>query len=81
MSTHAYILITCMPNKTQKVYLFLKSTENIHVDIVTGHFDLIVQIERENSDEILDFVVKELRYTIGVLNTVTCFAVSRRNSK
>ena len=75
-SNKAYVLIRTVPDKTKEAFRSLRECAEVKVvDIITGPYDIIAIIEAPSADEVLDFVMGQVRYIDGITDTVTCFAV------
>ena len=72
----AYVLIETEVAKTKEVVGTIRGLEGVlRVDIVTGPYDAIATIERENLNEIGDLVTSEFHRIGGISRTVLCIAV------
>lgn len=82
MTSKAYVLIKTNARKTSEVHEVLaKATMVKEVDVITGPYDLIAILEGETPNAILDFLMREMRYIDGVVDTITCFVVTMGGSR
>ena len=76
MAVTAYVLIETEVGKTKEVVGTIRGFEGVlRVDIVTGPYDAVAMIEREDLNEIGDLVTSEIHRIGGVSRTVHCIAV------
>jgi len=76
MSSKAYILIKTTAPKASEVYQALTKAQMVkQVDVTTGPYDLITMVEAATPDALLDFLMREVRYIDGVVDTITCFVI------
>ena len=77
MAVIAYVLIETEVGKIKEVVGTIRGLEGvIRVDIVTGPYDAVATIERENLNEIGDLVTAKLHLIGGVSRTVICAAIT-----
>lgn len=81
MSVRGYILVETEVGRTQAVGRAMRGIESrlatVHsVDTVTGPFDVIVQLEAADLDQLGKCITEELQAVDGVQRTTTCLAVS-----
>jgi len=77
MVTKAFVLIETAVGRTKKIVSALKELEGVKsVDPVTGPYDVIAVIERENLTDIGDLVTSKIQPVPGISRTVTCLAIS-----
>jgi len=77
LATKTYVLIETAVGKTREVATQLRNVGSIGaVDVVTGPYDIIAQIEAEDINSIGDIVTSKVHTISGVVRTVTCVAVS-----
>jgi DNA-binding Lrp family transcriptional regulator len=82
MNSRAYILVNTRAAETNAVYNALVRAKLVtQVDIITGPYDLIAVLEGTEPDELLRFLMSELRHIDGIHHTVTCFALSSEPEK
>ena len=63
-SNKAYVLIRTVPEKTREAFYSLQEHVEISaIDIITGPYDMIAIVEAPSADEVLDFVMDQIRYT------------------
>jgi DNA-binding Lrp family transcriptional regulator len=75
-SNKAYVLIRTVPERTKEAFHNLQKHPDVKaIDIITGPYDIVAVVEAKTSDEVLDFVMDQIRYTDGIADTLTCFAV------
>ena len=73
MATKAFILIETAVGRTKEVVTVLEQMEGVKsADLVTGPYDIVALIERENMVGIGDLVSSRIRPVPGVSRTVTC---------
>ena len=76
MSARAFVLIETSVGRTKEVANILRQLEGVKsVDPVTGPYDVIAVIERENLTEIGDLVTSKIHPVLGISRTVTCLAI------
>lgn len=76
MSSKAFVLIETAVGKTKEVVDILKKEGGVEsVNTVTGPFDIISVIERENLSDIGDLVTSHIHTVEGVTRTVTCLVI------
>jgi len=72
----AFVLIETAVGKNKEVVAALKQLKGVKsVDTVTGPYDVIAIIERENLNEIGDLVTSKIHPISGISRTVTCLAI------
>jgi len=72
-----FVLVTVEPKSLESVYSALCAIDDVDkVDMVTGPFDLILQIEGEFITDALSVVVRKVRRLEGVISTETLVVVS-----
>ena len=81
MSVRGYILVETEVGRTQAVGRAMRGIDSplatVHsVDTVTGPFDVIVQLEAADLDQLGKCITEELQAVDGVQRTTTCLAVS-----
>ena len=81
MSVRGYILVATEVGRTQAVGRAMRELQSslakvAAVDTVTGPFDVIVQLEAEDLDQLGKCITEELQRVDGVQRTTTCLAVS-----
>ena len=76
MVAKAFVLIETAVGKNKEVVAALKQLKGVKsVDTVTGPYDVIAIIERENLNEIGDLVTSKIHPISGISRTVTCLAI------
>ena len=81
MSVRGYILVETEVGRTQAVGRAMRDLESTQatvtaVDTVTGPYDVIVQLDAEDLDQLGRCITEELQAVSGVQCTTTCLAVS-----
>jgi len=72
----AFVLIETAVGKNKEVVAALKQLKGVKsVDAVTGPYDVIAIIEKENLNEIGDLVTSKIHPISGISRTVTCLAI------
>jgi len=75
MAAKAFVLIETAVGRTKEVASTLKQLEGVKsVDPVTGPYDVIAVIERENLTDMGDLVTSKIHPVPGISRTVTCLA-------
>jgi DNA-binding Lrp family transcriptional regulator len=79
MAMRAYILVEAAVGKAKPVgqglqSLSLPDTNVLSVDVVTGPYDLIVQVDAEDLDK-LGQAISRMQRVDGVQRTTTCLVV------
>jgi DNA-binding Lrp family transcriptional regulator len=68
----AFLKINVEPGEEKEVVTRLKSFENvIEANLTSGEQDVIAQIKASNYEELMRFVVTELRAIDGITKTIT----------
>ena len=76
MAAKAFVLIETAVGKNKEVVAALKQLKGVKsVDAVTGPYDVIAIIEKENLNEIGDLVTSKIHPISGISRTVTCLAI------
>lgn len=76
MVAKAFVLIETAVGKNKEVVAALKQLKGVKsVDAVTGPYDVIAIIEKENLNEIGDLVTSKIHPISGISRTVTCLAI------
>lgn len=81
MAVRGYILVETEVGRTQAVGRAMRDLESelatvSAVDTVTGPYDVIVQLDAEDLDQLGKCITEELQAVAGVQRTTTCLAVS-----
>lgn len=81
MSVRGYVLVETEVGRTQAVGRAMREAQPqnarvLAVDTVTGPFDVIVQLEADDLDELGKAITEHLQNVDGVQRTTTCLAVS-----
>ncbi len=81
MAVRGYILIEAEVGKAKSVGEAVRALTHsqakvVSVDTVTGPFDVIVQLEADDLDQLGKCITEELQSVDGVQRTTTCLAVS-----
>lgn len=78
--TRAYILIETAVGKTGEVAERLRLLESMKtVDAVTGPFDIVAVAEAETLNAIGDLISEGMHRIPGIVKTITCLSVSKRD--
>ena len=73
MAVKAYVLIQTEVGKSAQVSAQVAQLEGVISSLdVTGPYDVIVQVEADNIDELGKMVVSRMQITEGVTRTLTC---------
>jgi len=76
VAAKAFVLIETAVGKNKEVVAALKQLKGVKsVDAVTGPYDVIAIIEKENLNEIGDLVTSKIHPISGISRTVTCLAI------
>jgi hypothetical protein len=76
MAARAYVLIRTAPGLTKTIYSGLKVNPLAQsVEMITGPYDLIVAMEAESTNDLLLAVMRDIRPSDGVQDTMTCLVV------
>ena len=76
MVVRAYVLVETQVGKTKEVVEAIHGLEGVVlVDSVTGPYDIIATIEREDLNEIGDLITGMVHPIPGITRTVTCLAI------
>ena len=81
MTVRGYVLIEGEVGKAKSVGTLVKAPSHtdakvISVDIVTGPFDVIVQLEADDLDKLGNCITDGIQRVEGVQRTTTCLAVN-----
>ena len=77
MACKAYILIETAVGKSRGVVNSLKKLDGVMVvDPVTGPYDVIAVVEKEDLNAIGDLVTGKIHPIGGISRTVTCLAIT-----
>lgn len=72
----AYILIQVVPGRSEEIAEILSAVQGVaHSDLVTGPYDIILEVEAPDLDAIGDIVHKGVRSVEGIEHTLTCIRV------
>jgi len=84
MTVRGYVLVEAEVGKAKGVAERIKTASRngmakkaklVHVDTVTGPFDVIVQLEADDLDQLGNAITDDLAKVEGVQRTTTCLAV------
>ncbi|MSQ11409.1 MAG: Lrp/AsnC family transcriptional regulator [Dehalococcoidia bacterium] len=76
MPVKAYILITVDALRTREVMEVLRKDKRLHtVNEVLGPYDIVVEIESEQLDDVTKILREDVRPVSGIRNTLTCVVV------
>lgn len=75
-----FVLVETEVGRTRSVAEYIRATRSEHarinaVDTVTGPFDVIVQLEADNIDELGRAITADIATAPGVQRTTTCLSV------
>lgn len=74
--TEAYVLITVQTGYLSSVLEALRGLEGVkRVDFVTGPYDIVALFERDDSDSLTEFVVRDMQSIQGITKTMTCLVL------
>ena len=81
MSIRGYVLIETEVGRTESVGAALRGMESAFAnvtatDTVTGPFDVIVQLEADDLDQLGKCITEDIQGITGVQRTTTCLAVT-----
>ena len=81
MSIRGYILVETEVGRTLAVGIAVRDVQSdlakvTAVDTVTGPFDVIVQLEADDLDQLGKCITEDIQSIDGVQRTTTCLAVS-----
>ncbi len=75
--TRAYVLVTVDSGRGPAVLEHVRRLSGVaSADLVTGPYDILVIVEKADSNELGRFVMNELRGIPGINNTITSIALS-----
>ena len=75
MAVRAFVLIETAMGRNKEVVTALKQLEGVKsVDTVTGPYDVIAILERENVNDMGDLITARIHIT-GISRTVTCLVI------
>jgi DNA-binding Lrp family transcriptional regulator len=76
MPVKVYVLIATTVGKTREVCSALEKLKCIKsVNATTGHYDIIITIEGEDTNDILKIIASQAHTIPGIRRTVTCLAI------
>jgi DNA-binding Lrp family transcriptional regulator len=82
MAAKAYILLRTAPGLTKSVYGSLRIAPGVRsVEMITGPYDLIVDIEGSSTTAILTTIMNDIRPAAGIRDTLTCLVVPGEGSE
>lgn len=77
MTTKAYLLIETRVGKSREVLNKLVQLDGVKsADLVTGPYDIVAIIEREDFRGIASLVTREIGSIDGIIRNVTCVALN-----
>ena len=77
MATKAYILIETTVGKSTNVSEVLPTLADIvHVDAVTGPYDIIAIVSSKDLNSVGDLVTNDIHTIPGIVRTVTCLSLN-----
>jgi len=75
VSARAFVLIEAEAGKSLKVIAALKGIEGVTTaNQVTGPYDVIAVIDRDNLEEIGSVIAEKIQSIPGISRTVSCFS-------
>jgi DNA-binding Lrp family transcriptional regulator len=76
VAAKAFVLIETAVGKNKEVTALLGKLKGVKsVDTVTGPYDIIAVVERENLNDIGDLITGKIHPVPGITRTVTCLAI------
>ena len=75
--THAYILITVDPTRTEAIVERLELIPGSRVHEVLGPYDIVLEVETEAPEYVAQILREKVRPIPGVTSTVTCTWIER----
>jgi len=77
MALSAFILIEVAGDHTKSAYKTVQRISGVKAAYtVSGNYDLIVQVEAENMEELSDLLMSKIRAVDGVIKTNTCIVLN-----
>ena len=77
MALSAFILIEVAGDHTKSAYKTVQRIAGVKAAYtVSGNYDLIVQIEAENMEQLSDLLLSKIRAVDGVTKTNTCLVLN-----
>jgi len=77
MPIRAYVLINTQIGQTQKVVEELKNIEEVkRLDVIMGPYDIIVEIEVPNYEDISKLLLEKFQKISAINHTMTCPVVA-----
>ncbi len=77
MAIRAYVLINTQIGQTQRVVEELKQIEEVkRLDVIMGPYDVIVEIEVANYEDISKLLLEKFQSIPAINHTMTCPVVS-----
>jgi DNA-binding Lrp family transcriptional regulator len=77
MALSAFILIEVAGDHTKSAYKTVQRISGVKAAYtVSGNYDLIVQVEAENLEELSDLLMSKIRAVDGVIKTNTCIVLN-----
>jgi DNA-binding Lrp family transcriptional regulator len=77
MALSAFILIEVQGDHTKSAYKTIQRIAGVKAAYtVSGTYDLIVQVEAENLEQLSDMLMSKIRAVDGVIKTNTCFVLN-----
>ena len=78
MTAKVFVLIETAAGRNKEVVATLSQLEGVKsADTVTGPYDIIAVIERENLNDVGDLVTGKIYLIAGITRTVTCLATGQ----
>ena len=77
MALSAFILIEVAGDHTKSAYKTVQRISGVKAAYtVSGNYDLIVQVEAENMEQLSDLLLSKIRAVDGVIKTNTCIVLN-----
>ena len=77
MALSAFILIEVAGDHTKSAYKTVQRISGVKAAYtVSGNYDLIVQVEAENMEQLSDLLLSKIRAVDGVTKTNTCLVLN-----
>ena len=77
MALSAFILIEVAGDHTKSAYKTIQRISGVKATYtVSGNYDLIVQVETENLEDLSDLLMSKIRAVDGVTKTNTCLVLN-----
>ncbi|HIE09405.1 MAG TPA: Lrp/AsnC family transcriptional regulator [Armatimonadetes bacterium] len=78
MAVRAYVLVKISGPEAERIRRQVRKVQGVRrADLVTGPYDLIATVEVEDFKALVESVLSGIRAVEGVVDTLTCVAVTR----